>query len=422
MKRRPLIRIAGLREAGVSCPSCTDRIVHGQETITCDDCGSVHHATCWKQVDGCAQFDCASAVVLSADHRHATIHITASDLKTARPLPVSRPPSMGPRIAIPVGPDPESLRWNQLAVASFITALISFPLFGIVTGLLAVAIGAASLVTRNAFRRKGLPFAAMGIMLGIVSFVGWTVYLASTGDPSRVAIALDDFEPDPEALNGLPPTINRAMKANVLIQTGGMFQSGIGSGVILRIKDGTALIVTNRHVIDSRFADGDTGNVLADIAEVVVKAIGQPGAKGNAVWLAPEGIDLALITMPVTSQEIMSAAWDVTPQIQVGDAVFAVGNPHGLGWTHTSGDVSQMRRQRKQKTDYGVIQTSAAINPGNSGGGLYDSDGHLIGINTWTQDKRFAEGLGFAIVFQTLYQLLDGELDLPERQLPIELP
>jgi serine protease Do len=56
-----------------------------------------------------------------------------------------------------------------------------------------------------------------------------------------------------------------------------------------------------------------------------------------------------------------------------------------------------------------IIQTSAAINPGNSGGGLYDKAGKLIGINTWTKDKRLAEGLSFAITFTTLLDLAPVE-------------
>ncbi len=54
-----------------------------------------------------------------------------------------------------------------------------------------------------------------------------------------------------------------------------------------------------------------------------------------------------------------------------------------------------------------MIQTDAKINPGHSGGGLYDRDGYLLGINTWTtQDKRVSEGLGFSISFQSLVDLL----------------
>ena len=61
---------------------------------------------------------------------------------------------------------------------------------------------------------------------------------------------------------------------------------------------------------------------------------------------------------------------DASPH--VGDEVFAIGNPHGLGWTHSAGDISQIRRQKHGDYDFRVLQTTAAINPGNSGGGLYD--------------------------------------------------
>jgi S1-C subfamily serine protease len=62
-----------------------------------------------------------------------------------------------------------------------------------------------------------------------------------------------------------------------------------------------------------------------------------------------------------------------------------------------------------------VLQTTAAINPGNSGGGLYDAEGRLIGINTMTGDKRFAEGLGFSIALPTLFDLLPKSMELPSK-------
>lgn len=114
----------------------------------------------------------------------------------------------------------------------------------------------------------------------------------------------------------------------------------------------------------------------------------------------------------------MAAIWHATSPVKIGDTVFAVGNPHGLGWTHTGGDVSQIRRRASGDTEYRVIQTSAAINPGNSGGGLYDKEGRLIGINTWTQDKRFAEGLGFAIAFETLLNMVPNRFRLSAQQDP----
>ena len=69
-----------------------------------------------------------------------------------------------------------------------------------------------------------------------------------------------------------------------------------------------------------------------------------------------------------------------------------------------------------------MIQTSTAINAGNSGGGLYDKQGHLVGVNTWTQDKRVAEGLSFAISFQTLLELVPARFKIPRQQAPDDDP
>jgi 2-alkenal reductase len=98
--------------------------------------------------------------------------------------------------------------------------------------------------------------------------------------------------------------------------------------------------------------------------------------------------------------------------MRIGDAVFAIGNPHGLGWTHTQGTISQFRIREMAGRRLRIIQTQTVINPGNSGGGLYDKDGYLIGINTWTQDKRVSEGLNFAIALDALSAVPPPGLDL----------
>jgi S1-C subfamily serine protease len=87
--------------------------------------------------------------------------------------------------------------------------------------------------------------------------------------------------------------------------------------------------------------------------------------------------------------------------LQVGQKVFAIGNPFGLDHTITSGIVSALGREIKAatgRTIQGVIQTDAAINPGNSGGPLLDSSGRLIGINTAIYSPSGANaGIGFAV-------------------------
>jgi serine protease Do len=93
--------------------------------------------------------------------------------------------------------------------------------------------------------------------------------------------------------------------------------------------------------------------------------------------------------------------------------VFAVGNPLGLGWTHTTGTVSQFRVLDHGTHKLRVIQTQTAVNPGNSGGGLYAADGTLIGIVTLKQDERTGAGLNFAISVDELQGLLPPDF-LPD--------
>ncbi len=414
-----------MREHGAVCLHCRQEISAGDQTLICPECGSVHHSGCWDSYGHCGSYECTPSRSTTTHENsmlvtgNTPIRITGNDLDHATPLPQARPAAVasGPAISIPVGPDPQSRRWNKLAIVSLVVALVGIPLYGFITGLVALVIGAVSLIGRNSFRRRGLALAVLGIVIGIADFIGWAIYLGHDLVPFNTLTRLDDFEPDPDALNQLPATINRAMKANVLIQSSTLTQTGIGSGVILKIADGKALIVTNRHVVDPGF-EGSSGNTIEELGDLMIKMIGQPATAARAVWVAPDGVDLALVSVPVVSSEVLAAIWKTIPGIKIGDAVFAIGNPHGLGWSHASGDVSQLRRQTTGATRVRVIQTSTAINAGNSGGGLYDKQGHLVGVNTWTQDKRVAEGLSFAISFQTLLELVPARFAVPRQQAP----
>jgi serine protease Do len=173
--------------------------------------------------------------------------------------------------------------------------------------------------------------------------------------------------------------------------------------VIVGEQDGETLIVTNRHVVDGQFREQDPSPDLPH-SELTVRAIGQVPVAGRVVWVAPDGLDIAVVSAPIHSAEAEAVPWDEAHPA-MGDEVFSIGNPQGLGWTHTKGSVSQIRTRRYGSRQIAMIQTDTAINPGNSGGGLYDENGNLIGINTWTNDKRMSEGLSFAISFASVVQL-----------------
>jgi S1-C subfamily serine protease len=100
--------------------------------------------------------------------------------------------------------------------------------------------------------------------------------------------------------------------------------------------------------------------------------------------------------------------------LEVGQKVFAIGNPFGLDQTLTTGIISGLGRQIKSRTGRvidGVIQTDAAVNPGNSGGPLLDSSGRLIGMNTAIYSPSGASaGIGFAIPVDTLQRVVPDVL------------
>lgn len=160
-------------------------------------------------------------------------------------------------------------------------------------------------------------------------------------------------------------------------------QEGAGSGVILSA-DGT--IVTNYHVIrgakaiEVRLADGSRWP-----AEVV--------------GTAPED-DLAVIRIQAEGRDLVPISLGDSDALEVGQKIYALGNPFGLGQTLTAGHVSQLKRSIRDqgRVLQDLIQVDAAINPGNSGGALVDSQGRLVGINTAILSPTGTNvGIGFAI-------------------------
>jgi len=100
----------------------------------------------------------------------------------------------------------------------------------------------------------------------------------------------------------------------------------------------------------------------------------------------------------------------ISKDLQVGQSVFAIGNPFGLDQSLTTGVISALGREIESVTRrpiQGVIQTDAAINPGNSGGPLLDSAGRLIGVNTAIYSPSGASaGIGFAIPVDTVNRIV----------------
>jgi S1-C subfamily serine protease len=159
---------------------------------------------------------------------------------------------------------------------------------------------------------------------------------------------------------------------------------GTGSGFIW---DKQGHIVTNFHVLQG-----------ASAARVTLA--NQQSFRASLVGVSPDH-DLAVLRIDATAALLFPVPVGTSDDLQVGQKVFAIGNPFGLDQTLTTGIISALNRVidgvggRKIE---GVIQTDAAINPGNSGGPLLDSAGRLIGVNTaiFSPSGTYA-GIGFAV-------------------------
>jgi S1-C subfamily serine protease len=168
--------------------------------------------------------------------------------------------------------------------------------------------------------------------------------------------------------------------------------AGTGSGFVW---DEQGHVVTNFHVVQN-----------ADSAKVT---LGQNEYPARVVGYARDQ-DLAVLRIDAPREKLVPIRVGRSAQLQVGQNVYAIGNPFGLDYSLTSGIVSALGRTIQSvsnATIFDVIQTDAAINPGNSGGPLLDSGGRLIGVNTAIYSPSGASaGIGFAVPVDTVSRIV----------------
>jgi S1-C subfamily serine protease len=167
---------------------------------------------------------------------------------------------------------------------------------------------------------------------------------------------------------------------------GGGQATATGSGFEI---DRSGTIITNWHVVE-----GAAKITIASDYGAVVKAqlVGKVASD-----------DLALLRISVAGRTLHPLRLGNSSAANVGDAVFAIGNPFGLGGTLTTGVISALNRQitaPNGTTISGALQTDTPINPGNSGGPLINDEGEVIGINSQIEtsgDRGGNVGIAFAI-------------------------
>jgi putative serine protease PepD len=173
-----------------------------------------------------------------------------------------------------------------------------------------------------------------------------------------------------------------------------------GTGIVL---DNKGMILTNDHVVAGATSIAAGPGKSSDVTRTAT-LVGEEANQDLAlIRIDPSGLDLQPLNLVSSSS------------VQVGDAVYAIGNPYGLDETLTRGIVSALGREIAAPDGSkitGAIQTDAALNPGNSGGPLLNEQGEVIGVNSQIASDAArsggsqpgSTGVGFAIASNTVAQ------------------
>ena len=186
--------------------------------------------------------------------------------------------------------------------------------------------------------------------------------------------------------------------------------TGTGSGFVW---DNDGNIVTNFHVVQP-VVNSRSGEITVTLSD--------KNFAGTLVGVAPE-LDLAVIRVATSKGDLKTIPVGTSTGLEVGQKVFAIGNPFGLDHTLTTGIVSALGRTITSVLNSpieDVIQTDAAINPGNSGGPLLDSSGRLIGVNTAIYSPSGANaGIGFAVPVDTVSRVVPQLIKYGKMRRPV---
>jgi S1-C subfamily serine protease len=179
----------------------------------------------------------------------------------------------------------------------------------------------------------------------------------------------------------------------VFVQNKQNENSGLGTGFFIEEN----LIITNYHVV------ADSKNLSIFIQD------------SNYEWKATvvshsEQHDIALVKIDDWDKFVSKEKWKVleftdSTQAQVGETVYALGHPWGLGWTFSQGILSKKDRQASTSTAVLFLQVDARIYQGNSGGPLLDAYGRVLGINSQMLEGK-GGSYGFVIPSQYVQKVV----------------
>jgi serine protease Do len=217
-----------------------------------------------------------------------------------------------------------------------------------------------------------------------------TVHFLTGAEGGSAGASSEERPSDGEALDAYSRVVTAVARdlapsvANLRVTRrlrGGRTAMGGGSAVVIT-PDG--FLVTSAHVVEGSRSGGAS---FVDGREMRFAVVGADPLSDIAVLRAD-------------AEDLVPAQLGDASDLQVGQLVVAIGNPHGYAGSVTAGVVSALgrslpvgRRGGPRRMVENVVQTDAALNPGNSGGALVDGAGRVVGINTAVAGV----GLGLAV-------------------------
>jgi S1-C subfamily serine protease len=253
------------------------------------------------------------------------------------------------------------------------------------------------------------PVALVVLLVLAALWIGWRLAAPLLGNlhdpnaPPRVITARGDLAEDEKSTIALFKSASAGVVHVTTIEHGRDrftlnpldIPQSTGSGIVW---DERGYILTNLHVI----LGGNRFEVTLD---------DESSYEGRLVGYEAD-YDVAVLKIDAPKNSMRAIPIGTSADLQVGQKVFAIGNPFGLDHTLSTGVISGLNREITSPNNRiirNVIQTDAAINPGNSGGPLLDSAGRLIGMNTAIQSPTHASaGIGFAVPIDTINGVVPG--------------
>jgi S1-C subfamily serine protease len=258
------------------------------------------------------------------------------------------------------------------------------------------------------------PYIRVSLVLGALTLFAWAVFVGMKdwfaprgvfyrGATPRLVTARGDLAAEErnaiEVYKTISPSVvfitsTQIHQERSLFRFSAMeIEKDAGSGFVW---DPNGYIVTNYHVVENS-------------REVVVTLTDQSTWKAQRVGVDPDK-DVAVLKIEAPRELMPPIPIGTSHDLQVGQKVFAIGNPFGYDQTLTAGIISGLGREitgAGNRPIKSVIQTDAAINPGNSGGPLLDSAGRVIGMNTAILSPTGAyAGIGFAVPVDSINRIV----------------